>query len=132
MAEMPRAKDLFGDAAPVDAAKRMEEYTESLGKSLSNASSVPGMAPAADPVSALESLVSNKSLTGDALAGLNSALASQRTAMQDIQQCKTFRRTFLLHLHSAHLSQPSTSKRQQSCLHLVQHLSVTESHARRV
>jgi hypothetical protein len=86
MAEMPRAKDLFGDATPVDAAKRMEEYTESLGKSLSNASSVPGLAPAADPVSAIEALVANKSLTGDALAGLNNALASQRTAMQDIQK----------------------------------------------
>ena len=86
MAEMPRAKDLFGDAAPVDAAKRMEEYTEVLGKSLSNASSVPGVAPAADPVSAIEALVANKSLTGDALAGLNTALASQRTAMQDIQK----------------------------------------------
>jgi len=86
MAEMPRAKDLFGDASPLDAAKRMEEYTETLGKSLSNASSVPGQAPAVDPVSAIESLVANKSLTGDALAGLNSALASQRTAMQDIQK----------------------------------------------
>jgi hypothetical protein len=86
MAEMPRAKDLFGDASPVDAAKRMEEYTETLGKSLSNASSVPGQAPAADPITAIESLVANKSLTGDALAGLNSALASQRTAMQDIQK----------------------------------------------
>jgi hypothetical protein len=86
MAEMPRAKDLFGDAAPIEAANRMEEYTESLGKALSHGSSVPGMAPAADPVAAIESLVANKSLTGDALAGLNSALASQRTAMQDIQK----------------------------------------------
>ena len=86
MAEMPRAKDLFGDATPIEAAHRMEEYTESLGKSLSNGSSVPGMAPVADPVAAIESLVANKSLTGDALAGLNSALASQRTAMQDIQK----------------------------------------------
>lgn len=86
MAEMPRAKDLFGDAAPVDAAKRMEEYTDTLGKALSNASSVPGVAPAADPVAAIESLVANKSLTGDALAGLNNALASQRAAMQDIQK----------------------------------------------
>jgi len=86
MAEMPRAKDLFGDATPIEAANRMEEYTDSLGKSLSNASSVPGLAPAADPVSAIEALVANKSLTGDALANLNSALASQRTAMQDIQK----------------------------------------------
>jgi len=86
MAEMPRAKDLFGDAAPIEAANRMEEYTEVLGKALSHGSSVPGMAPVADPVAAIESLVANKSLTGDALAGLNSALASQRTAMQDIQK----------------------------------------------
>ena len=86
MAEMPRAKDLFGDASPLDAANRMEEYTESLGKSLSNGSSVPGLAPAADPIAAIENLVANKSLTGDALAGLNTALASQRTAMQDIQK----------------------------------------------
>jgi len=86
MAEMPRAKDLFGDATPLDAAKRMEEFTETLGKSLSNASSVPGQAPAVDPITAIESLVANKSLSGDALAGLNSALASQRTAMQDIQK----------------------------------------------
>jgi hypothetical protein len=60
MAEMPRAKDLFGDATPLEAAKRMEEFTETLGKSLSNASSVPGQAPAVDPITAIESLVANK------------------------------------------------------------------------
>jgi hypothetical protein len=86
MAEMPRAKDLFGDASPVEAASKMEEYTEVLGKALSNASSVPGQAPAADPISAMESLAASKSLTADALAGLNNALASQRVAMQDIQK----------------------------------------------
>ena len=86
MAEMPRAKDLFGDASPIESAQKMEEYTEVLGKALSNASSVPGQAPAADPISAMESLASSKSLTPDALAGLNNALASQRVAMQDIQK----------------------------------------------
>jgi hypothetical protein len=86
MAEMPRAKDLFGDATPVEAAKHMEEYTEVLGKSLSNASSVPGQAPTADPLAQLEALAASKSLTPDALAGLNNALASQRVAMQEIQK----------------------------------------------
>ena len=86
MAEMPRAKDLFGDAAPIEAASRMEEYTESLGKALSHGSSVPGLAPSADPLTAIESLVANKSLSPDALAGLNTALASQRVAMQEIQK----------------------------------------------
>jgi len=86
MAEMPRAKDLFGDATPIEAAQKMEEYTDLLGKALSSASSVPGQAPAADPISAMESLASSKSLTPDALAGLNNALASQRVAMQDIQK----------------------------------------------
>jgi len=86
MAEMPRAKDLFGDAAPIEAANRMEEYTESLGKALSHGSSVPGLAPSADPLTAIESLVANKSLTPDALANLNTALASQRVAMQEIQK----------------------------------------------
>ena len=86
MAEMPRAKDLFGDATPLEAAQKMEEFTEVLGKSLSNSSSTPGQAPAVDPLTAIEGLVANKSLTPDALAGLNNALASQRLAMQEIQK----------------------------------------------
>ena len=86
MAEMPRAKDLFGDATPIEAAQKMEEFTTVLGKSLSNSSSVPGQAPAVDPTTQLEALAANKSLTPDALAGLNNALASQRLAMQEIQK----------------------------------------------
>ena len=86
MAEMPRAKDLFGDATPIEAAQRMEEFTEVLGKSLNNSSSVPGQAPAIDPTTQLEALAANKSLSPDALAGLNNALASQRLAMQEIQK----------------------------------------------
>ncbi len=46
MAEMPRAKDLFDGSSPVEAAERMDSYTYELSKSLSNASSVPGQAPA--------------------------------------------------------------------------------------
>ncbi len=86
MAEMPRATDLFGDVSPVEAAQRHEEYLASLDKSLSNAQSVPGLAPKADPVSAMEALASSKSLTADAQAGLQNALAAQRMAMQDIQK----------------------------------------------
>jgi hypothetical protein len=86
MAEMPRATDLFGDVSPVEAAQRHEEYLASLDKSLSNAQTQPGLAPKADPLSAMEALASSKSLTADAQAGLQNALAAQRMAMQDIQK----------------------------------------------
>jgi hypothetical protein len=82
----PKAADLFGDTTPVEAASRMEEFTAELSKSLSNASSVPGQAPAADPMTQLELLASSKSLTAEASAGLQNALAAQRMAMQDIQK----------------------------------------------
>lgn len=86
MAEMPRAKDLFDGSSPVEAAERMDQYTAELGKSLSNASSVPGQAPAPDATSQLEALAASKSLSPDAAAGLQNALAAQRLAMQDIQK----------------------------------------------
>ena len=82
----PKVADLFADASPREAAERMEEFTAELGKSLSNASSVPGQAPAADPLTAIEGLVANKSLSPEASASLQNALASQRLAMQDIQK----------------------------------------------
>jgi hypothetical protein len=82
----PKVADLFADASPREAAERMEEFTTELGKSLSNASSVPGQAPAMDPVAAIEGLVTNKSLSPEASASLQNALASQRLAMQDIQK----------------------------------------------
>jgi hypothetical protein len=85
--QAPKASDLFGeDLSPKKAAKRMDEYVETLSKSLDNASSTPGVAPVADPTSALEALAATKSLAPDALAGLNNAIAAQRTAMQDIQK----------------------------------------------
>lgn len=86
MAEMPRAKDLFDGSSPVEAAERMDSYTHELSKSLSNASSVPGQAPAPDATSQLEALAASKSLSPDAAAGLQNALAAQRLAMQDIQK----------------------------------------------
>lgn len=82
----PKAADLFDGASAVEAAERMEAFTGELNKSLSNASSTPGQAPAADPVSAMEALVANKSLSADAAAGLQNALAAQRIALQDIQK----------------------------------------------
>jgi hypothetical protein len=82
----PKVSDLFSDASPKEAAERMEEFTSELGKSLSNASTVPGQAPQADPTAQLEALVANKSLTPDAASGLQNALAAQRLAMQDIQK----------------------------------------------
>jgi hypothetical protein len=82
----PKVADLFSDATPKEAAELMESFTSELGKSLSNASSVPGQAPAADPTTALEALVANKSLSPDVSAGLQNALAAQRLAMQDIQK----------------------------------------------
>jgi hypothetical protein len=82
----PKAADLFSDATPKEAAERFEEYSNELSKSLSNASHVPGQAPQADPMATLEALAANKSLTGDAMNGLNTALAAQRVAMQDIQK----------------------------------------------
>lgn len=82
----PKAADLFDGASPVEAAERMDAYASELNKALSNASSVPGQAPAADPVSAMEALVANKSLSPDAAAGLQNALAAQRVALQDIQK----------------------------------------------
>jgi hypothetical protein len=84
--EMPKAADLFDGASPVEAAQKMEEYTDLLGKSLSNASHVPGQAPTQDPMAAMEALAASKSLTADAAAGLQNALAAQRLAMQDIQK----------------------------------------------
>jgi hypothetical protein len=82
----PKVADLFSDATPKEAAELMESFTTELGKSLSNASSVPGQAPVADPTTALEALVANKSLSADVSAGLQNALAAQRLAMQDIQK----------------------------------------------
>ena len=84
MAQMPKATDLFGDVKPREAAELQEAYLGELNKSFANASTTPGMAPSADPVSQLESLVTNKSLSADALGALNTALASQRAISADI------------------------------------------------
>jgi len=82
----PKASDLFGDATPREAAERFEEFTGELSKSLSRSASMPGQAPTVDPTAQLEALVANKSLSADANASLQNALAAQRTAMGSINK----------------------------------------------
>ena len=84
MAQMPKATDLFGDVKPKKAAELQDQYLGELNKSFSNASSVPGQAPQVDATSQIEALVTNKSLSPDAVGALNNALAAQRTATADI------------------------------------------------
>ena len=80
-----KASDLFADAdSAKTAARRHEEYLETLNKSFSNPSTVPGQAPVADPSSQIEALVANKSLSPEAVGSLNAALAAQRQATADI------------------------------------------------
>ena len=94
-----KATELFGDAASAkDAAVRMDEYTDAFNKSVGQSISDPSAIMAiksgsstfaqasGDPVATLELLAANKSLSPDAVGSLNSALASQRMAMQDIQK----------------------------------------------
>jgi len=94
-----KATELFGDATTAkDAAVRMDEYTDAFNKSVGQSISDPSAIMAiksgtstfaqasGDPVSTLEALATNKSLSPDAVGALNNALASQRLAMQDIQK----------------------------------------------
>jgi len=95
----PKASDLFSDAVSAkDSAARMDDFTSELNKSVGNSVSDPtaimsiksGQSTFAEAsgssVAVLERLVTNKSLTPDALAGLNNALASQRMAMGEVNK----------------------------------------------
>jgi hypothetical protein len=95
----PKATELFSDAGSAkEAATRMEEYSAEFNKSVGNSVTDPsaimsiknGSATFAtasgNAVAQLENMVSNKSLSPDAVGALNNALASQRLAMQDIQK----------------------------------------------
>ena len=95
----PKAADLFGDATSAkEAAVRMDEFSAEFNKSVSNSVTDPSAIMAiksgsatfaqasGDAVASLEALATNKSLSPDAVGALNSALASQRLAMQDIQK----------------------------------------------
>jgi hypothetical protein len=95
----PKATELFSDAGSAkEAATRMDEYSAEFNKSVGNSVTDPsaimsiknGSATFAtasgNAVAQLESMVTNKSLSPDAVGALNNALASQRMAMQDIQK----------------------------------------------
>ena len=93
----PKATELFSDAdSPKKAAKRQEELIQELSKSFSNATTDPTVLNqiqtgsvrfgSSDPLAGLEALASNKSMSPDALGMLNSALATQRQAMSDINK----------------------------------------------
>ena len=93
----PKATELFSDAdSAKKAAKRQEDLISELNKSFSNATNDPTVLNqisggsvrfgSSDPVAGLEALATNKSMTPDALGMLNSALATQRQAMSDINK----------------------------------------------
>ena len=83
-----KAADLYNESNPKVAAERHEEYTAELSKALSAPRSFNGetLGGSTDVTSQIEALVSNKSLSPDAVAGLNNALAAQRGAMGDINK----------------------------------------------
>ena len=79
-----KSTDLFGESSPKESAVRMEEYLETLNKSFSAPTTLPGQPAQVDPTSQIEALVANKSLSPDAVGSLNQALAVQRSVTADI------------------------------------------------
>lgn len=79
-----KAADLYSESNPKVAAERHEEYLGELSKALSAPRSFNGETIGGDVSSQIEALVSNKSLSPDAVASLNNALAAQRGATADI------------------------------------------------
>jgi hypothetical protein len=83
-----KAADLYNESNPKVAAERHEEYTAELSKALSAPRSFNGetLGGSTDATAQIEALVANKSLSPDAVASLNNALAAQRGAMGDINK----------------------------------------------
>ena len=83
-----KAADLYNESNPKVAAERHEEYTAELSKALSAPRSFNGetLGSPTDATAQIEALVANKSLSPDAVASLNNALAAQRGAMGDINK----------------------------------------------
>ena len=81
-----KAADLYNESNPKVAAERHEEYTAELSKALSAPRSFNGetLGGSTDATAQIEALVANKSLSPDAVASLNTALASQRAISADI------------------------------------------------
>ena len=83
-----KAADLYNESNPKVAAERHEEYTAELSKALSAPRAFNGetLSPSTDAAAQIEALVANKSLSPDAVASLNNALAAQRGAVGDINK----------------------------------------------
>ena len=81
-----KAADLYNESNPKVAAERHEEYVGELGKALSSPRSFNGETLGGDVTGQIEALVANKSLTPDAVASLNNALAAQRGAVGEINK----------------------------------------------
>jgi hypothetical protein len=97
--QAPKASDLFGDATSAkDAALRKEEFdaalTKSVGQSVTDPSAVMSIKSGSttfaqasgDPIAQMEALVANKSISADVAAGLQNALATQRSVMGEINK----------------------------------------------
>ena len=95
--EKPKASDLFSDASsPKELAVRQEDFDASISKALSSAITNPGAIASiksgqstfaqasGDVTSQMEALAASKSLSPEAAQGLQTALAAQRVAMQDM------------------------------------------------
>lgn len=91
----PKVSELYSDATAKEAAVRHEDFLGELNKSFGNASNDPMVMNKAatgtpvqfgknDAVSQLEALATSKSLTPEALASLQGALAAQRGVAADI------------------------------------------------
>jgi hypothetical protein len=81
-----KVKDLFDESNPKVAAERHEEFLGALDKSLSAPRPFINGELGVDATTELERLASSKSLAPEALASLQTALASQRGAMGDINK----------------------------------------------
>jgi hypothetical protein len=87
MASRIPASELFSDAGSAKkAAATQEAFEAALNKSFSNPGSIPNVAPAAqvDPAEQIAALTTNKSLSADAVAGLQAALSAQASANETI------------------------------------------------
>lgn len=95
----PTATEMFSDATSAkDAAFKKEEFDVAFKSAVANSVTDPTSIMAiksgastfalasGNPMAQLELLAANKSLSPDALSGLQTALASQRLVMQDIQK----------------------------------------------
>ena len=82
----PSAADLFGDVSAKEAASRTEDFNAALNKSFSNPSFDPQNTSFESAEDSLAALAANKSMSPEALASVQNALAAQRAASTDINK----------------------------------------------